>query len=260
MKKIVILTIVVLVVFIVLYPRFKKSNLIVDTPSNSSTSDTITSFPSNLSVTPSFAVDKNNISYVTVRNIEKIELYTNLGESKTSFDFKEFNSCIYLTSGGFYGEDNKHIGLFVSKGNVINKSSISPTFNGFFSISNNNMASISYNEPQNPEYAVQSGPMLYVNSEPLALKIKNDERARRVVVAINRLGHAIFIVFYNPSQTLDGPLLSELPELLSGLEKNTNLDFEYAMNLDGGAHSTFITDSLKLTELSTAGGYFCIKP
>jgi len=260
MKKIVILVVVAIVIFVVLYPRLKKTDPIIDTPASDSTSETITSPPSNISGAPSFAVGKNNISYVTVRNIEKIELYSNLEEPKTSFDFKELNGCIYLTNGGFYGEDNKHIGLFVSKGNVISGASSSPTFNGFFSISKNKNASISYNEPQGPEYAVQSGPMLFANGEPLTLQIKNDERARRVVVAINRSGHVIFIVFYNPSQTFDGPLLSELPELLSDLKKNTNLDFEYAINLDGGAHSTFITDALKLSELSTAGGYFCIKP
>jgi hypothetical protein len=54
-------------------------------------------------------------------------------------------------------------------------------------------------------------------------------------------------------------LLSELPDILQRLEDKAGLKFVDALNLDGGAHSVFVTDEVSLTELSLIGSYFCLK-
>jgi hypothetical protein len=54
--------------------------------------------------------------------------------------------------------------------------------------------------------------------------------------------------------------LSELPEIIENINNEKNLSLENVINLDGGAHSAFISDLVSLNEASPIGSYFCIKP
>jgi hypothetical protein len=58
---------------------------------------------------------------------------------------------------------------------------------------------------------------------------------------------------------VSGPKLNELPGIIKNINKSTSLNIVSALNLDGGAHSAFLTQSTDLNELSTIGEYFCIK-
>lgn len=236
-----------------------------DQDPNQTDFSTLTPSPTGLtsdSTRPTFSPSqsKNNVQYVTVRDTGKIILFSNLEEQFTSMEGKDTNGCIYLVSGGFYTQSAKFIGLFVTENKKLSDSITDPTFNGFFTIDSLGIPTITATSPENSRIALQSGPILYKDGKPLTLSLKNDENARRVVVTVNRLNQVTFIVFYNQNNPIDGPKLADLPKILDSLKKDTNLDFDNALNLDGGSHSAFITETVNLKEISSIGSYFCIKP
>ena len=218
-------------------------------------------------VSPTAAViyePSNNPSYKTtwiiVRDTDKIELYSNLEEDLSSNDALSKHSCNYLVSGSFYTEEDTHIGLFVTNFVKLSGAQENATFNGYFYINEENKSFITYTTPQNPKIAVQSGPILIRDEDALTITLERDENARRIIAAVTKKGEVVFITIYDKSNTLLGPKLTEVPSILSELQKNTALEMKDAINLDGGSHSVFITNLIKLTEISTIGSYFCIKP
>ncbi|OGM75202.1 hypothetical protein A3H19_06190 [Candidatus Woesebacteria bacterium RIFCSPLOWO2_12_FULL_39_9] len=228
-------------------------------------SSSVTPSPTGLISTspkPSFSPSrtKSNVQYITVREPSKITLLSNLEERLTAHEAYEKNGCIYLVSGGFYAQNSKHIGLFVTEYKKLSESIDNPTFNGFFTIDSSGKPKISLTPSEYVRVALQSGPILYKDGKPQILNLKNDENARRLVVTVNRFDQVTFIAFYNQNNPVDGPRLADLPKLLDELRKDTNLDFDWALNLDGGSHSAFITETVNLKEISSIGGYFCIRP
>jgi uncharacterized protein YigE (DUF2233 family) len=199
------------------------------------------------------------INWVIAREKNNLFLYSNTINKFTSNEAISKNECKYLINSGFIGNNNNHLGLFKNHEGVISNSENNSTLNGYFYIDDKRNAYISSVPPINPKLALQSGPILMKSNSPTNLSLKNDEHARRVIAAVNRKREAIFIVFYRKGNPFWGPMLSELPKLIEKLETNTSLNITDAINLDGGKHSVFITDQLKLSEASIIGGYFCIK-
>jgi uncharacterized protein YigE (DUF2233 family) len=230
-----------------------------DIPENTPTSS-FTSFTPQLTISESESAKPKGIqsSWVVVRDMDKLSLHSNLVDNMSVYEAKEKWGCKYIINGGFFGEDRKHIGLFVEDGTVLSKEKQSSLFNGFISMADGN-AYITQNALPNAVNAVQTGPMLIKDSR--ALKItSNEEKARRMVAAVSQTGDVIFIALYNNSSLVSGPTLSELPNILKEIEKNSSLEIKDAINLDGGAHSAFISDEVQLTDIQTPGSYFCIQP
>ena len=203
--------------------------------------------------------DTYKVSWIIARDKENISLFSNTIERLTSNEALINNNCKYLVNAGFVDKSNNHIGLFRNHDGLINESSVNNTFNGFLFIDNNRNAYISYLEPKSSLLALQTGPLLIKNNSLINLTLLSDKNSRRVVAAVNRNKELVFIVFYSKSNPLGGPRLSELPSMLEDLENNTSLNITDAVNLDGGSHSVYISDQIKLPESSIVGGYFCIK-
>lgn len=196
-------------------------------------------------------------SWLIVRDKQALSLYSNLEEKLTSADAKSKNGCLHLISGGSYTQENEHAGLFISEGNKIAQEKESSLFNGYFVIFANGRAEITKWAPSSPRLALQSGPILFEEKQPSILT-QSSERARRVVVATTRDGSVVFLAVYDKNSVFEGPPLSELPNLLKNINQNTSLDIVDALNLDGGAHSAFLSGSLNLVELARIGSYFCV--
>jgi len=264
-KKFIILILVALLIFLsFVITRFKKPDIAIITDQISTptiaTEVEMTQTPS-LKLTPSVSTrGGTKIAWIIVRDLKKIVLIPNFEEKATSNEAKNANSCINIISGGFYKEGDVPIGLFISESKLLNAAEENDTFNGFFSITMDDVSDISYTSPTSAKIALQSGPIVYFNSKPVNLSLVRDEPARRIILALNHVGQVIFVVFYERNSTTLGPKLSEVPKMLEDLDKSTNLDFEKAINLDGGTHSAFISDTENLTEISSSGSFFCIKP
>jgi len=200
------------------------------------------------------------IVWLTVKDTEKLFLYSNLLDLIPAKDFATKNSCVHLISGGFYDTDRKHIGLLISEGQILSQSQENDTFKGYFSVSTKGLASITEYPVFSPRISLQSGPILLKKGSKTDLVSQNIENARRLAVGITQDNEVVFLAIYDQFTPLLGPTLEELPGILEKFSKDRNLNLNYVLNLDGGAHSAFISDLATLTEVSPVGSFFCLKP
>ncbi|OGM15355.1 hypothetical protein A2V56_03240 [Candidatus Woesebacteria bacterium RBG_19FT_COMBO_42_9] len=207
------------------------------------------------------AGEEYSFTTIKVTDASRVKLLPNFLEQKTSEEIINEGRCKNLVNGGFYSEKFTPIGLFISEREEIQKRQINATFNGFFLVSEGNIPEI-LRETRDEEYRIglQAGPILILNSTPLILKLKEEEQEkdRRVIVALNDKGETFFIVVFTQNSVFSGPTLASLPELLQEVQNSLGENFVSALNLDGGAASTFWGEGARLKELSPIGSYFCI--
>lgn len=254
MRKILILAVIIFFALGLFYLRFSPKTEI----KLPQTSDTITPTPGS-ELRDSLPAGYK-VVWLEVIDKDKLFLYSNLAEPLTAKDFATKNSCAHIVSGGFYSLEGKHIGLFVSEGETLSQSQENSLFNGYFSLSREGLASITDYPVFSPRISLQTGPILMTDGTETSLSLKSDENARRLAVGISEENAVFFFVIYDAASPLLGPTLEELPGILADFVKDKKLDLTYILNLDGGAHSAFITDFVSLSEASPAGSFFCVKP
>lgn len=202
----------------------------------------------------------HRVAWFSISVESDITLIPNFLEKQNSQTVRDNQTCQYLTNGGFYTQTNTPLGLFVVEGKTISKYKNSSLFNGIFSVARDGKAAITTEIPSgDTRFQLQSGPILINGGEPIALRLKNDEIARRIFVAITGDGKVIFGVAFDPESTFDGPNLADLPGILDSFQKKTNIIFDMALNLDGGSASAFASEGIFLQELSGVGSFFCIQ-
>jgi len=188
-----------------------------------------------------------------------VELYSNLKEQHLSEQIKVDKDCQILVNGGFYSEAGDNLGLLIAASEVISPFSKSATRNGILTIDGNHVSIGNDLTVKNPRIALQSGPLLMQNGQPLILEINNDEPNRRIVAGVTKDNKLIFLAFYSDESNLEGPLLGLVPEAVDLFKKQTGINITDAINLDGGSASVFITDYVVLRELNHVGSYFCVR-
>lgn len=206
--------------------------------------------------------DEYKSSWILVRDIKKLNIIPNLEDKLTTKEAKDKYGCINITSAAFWKDTGEHIGLLVVDGKNISSSIDSDTFNGYFYTNNQNEAYIKDSEPPETSIvnAIQSGPILMFDGMTQKVSSTSGENARRMILATDTNHNITIITIYYKANPLLGPKLEELPNLLRNLKENTSLDFNAAINIDGGAHSSFISDELSLPEVSPVGSFLCILP
>ena len=198
--------------------------------------------------------------YFQAKESSKIRLLPNFTEKKTSREIFEEEGCSALVNGGFYTPESTPTGLFISESVQVKEFVASQLSNAVFSVNDFETPRITRQPPDDPlRLAVQAGPLLVENALIQDLKLVRDEEARRVVVGVTGSNETVFVVFYNQASTFTGPRLDDLPELLDSFQQKVGISLADAMNLDGGAASSFITQDVSLLEVSPIGSYFCIK-
>lgn len=260
MKKLVFPFVSLILLYIFVNTYLQKPNKIVNT---------ITPTPlisSRPQTKPSHLVEISNnnetfqATWTVVSTSSALQLYPNFKEKLSALEVKKNNSCTQLTSAGFYDKNNNPLGLFVNEGKILSPDRPNAFFNGYFSLDNNGNFSLERNAPdQDVEVALQSGPLLWLNKTPLELKIIDDKPARRIIVGITKDDKLVFLTLFNKDNNLDGPLLAKTPNLLSQFVQKTGIVLDSALNLDGGSASAFYSEDISLSELSSVGGFFCIK-
>lgn len=195
-----------------------------------------------------------------VKDLSKLSLHSNLPQKKTALELKTVHNCSFFSSSGFYDVDDKPLGLIVYQDQTISKNVTSALLNGYLII-NQNQPLITPSKPQTPLHiAAQSGPLLIENRSLKKLVINNDSPRRRVLAAIDTQNQLYFFYISEYQSTLLGPQLTHLPQLLLRISKDLNLEFESAINLDGGRASAFISPSTQYLEITSIGSFFCEKP
>jgi exopolysaccharide biosynthesis protein len=200
--------------------------------------------------TPKQVIYQNNSYSYMIFESKNISLIPNWDNPKKFKDVMATEKCLYGTNGGFYTKQNKPIGLVISDSKVFNPSQNNRLFNGFVS----NLG-ISYELPNNSVWALQTGPMLWNNSQPLKVNTINDKSARRGVAMTTTDNKLYFLIFYNSQAPVLGPYLNDLPEIL----KLLNISIKSAINLDGGGASAFYDGKTYLDESDPVGTILCAK-
>ncbi len=199
-------------------------------------------------------------AWIQITNLENIFLYPNFEERYTLEEGVEKYDCRNLTSGGFYTETNSPIGLFISEVGMLSDKTVNKLFNGYFILTKKSEAIISRNYSGEPvRIGLQAGPILIQNGVVQKLTLASDKMARRVVVALTKEGEIYFITLYDKESVFIGPLLADLPELVSDIQNEIGVEFTSALNLDGGSASAFYTQNMQLSELTPIGSFFCEK-
>src|SRR5581483_3881793 len=178
--------------------------------------------------------------------IDELKLISNFEKKLTSSELISKNSCRFLSSAGFYGLDNKPIGLFISDKNKIGNYQDNNLFDGILSVNDMATPRITRNIPQDSlKIALQTGPILKENSFFQDLRIKGDKPSRRVIAGITGENKLFFVIVWDPKSEYSGPNLADLPHLLDGFEKETGIIFADAINMDGGSASSFYNTATK---------------
>lgn len=201
--------------------------------------------------------EKLEISWFSVRDINKLKLIPNYRELKSSdFLFKQ-GDCAHGISGGFYDKSKNPLGLTIIDGTVRSQSRVSALFNGFLWTDGDGNFDIGDTVPDlKLKYALQSGPLLLLNNQILPLKIIDDTEERRMLAFETSMG-LFFATVYHPENDLSGPLLADLPTLLETFSKQKGLEIINALNLDGGTASSFYGNGKILTEITSIGSFWC---
>jgi exopolysaccharide biosynthesis protein len=206
--------------------------------------------------TKQLTIDSYTYSYYIVPSTSTASLYSNIPYMLSTTEIQKDKSCTVLINSGFYTDEGKHIGLYQTDYTELPQIRASQLFDGYVGIEGN-IFTISNLESGAPTQ-FQTGPLLMTNSRPRALSIKNDEFARRMILATTNTNTAILITIYDQSVKTRGPLLAELPNLIKRISDSQDWNILSAINLDGGTHSAFITPNSTLREIAPIGGYICI--
>jgi uncharacterized protein YigE (DUF2233 family) len=260
MRKYILLFVFIVIILIsgkLYFDKYQAENIQLREPSQTNQEIDLVSTDK---PTPTTSIGGYKTVWVSVRDRDKLFLFSNLSEKKSAKDIATGNSCLHLISGGFYDTERNHIGLLISEGQTLSESQENALFNGYFSVSKTGNVTITEYPVFSPRISLQTGPILLRDSKTLQLSLVRDENARRIVVGNNKEGSAVFIVVYDQKNVFSGPKLSELPVIIEKIDKANNLTLINAVNLDGGSHSAFVSDLANLNEASPIGSYFCIKP
>lgn len=195
---------------------------------------------------------------IRVKDINALKLINNQKKVGSDQLIKQHN-CKQATNGSFYDQQNNPLGLLLIENETISPAIESELFNGYWWLSLLGSLGIDVDLPDiELQYALQSGPLLILNSEPLKLSINNDKLARRIMVVTTTDEPMIFLAIYDPNSVFDGPKLADLPLILQEIAKQENVLFVEALNLDGGSASMLKNLELYLNEFKPIGNMFCL--
>jgi uncharacterized protein YigE (DUF2233 family) len=261
MKRIYLSIFLLAILLIGLFIYFKNNSIllnpVVDTNSIISIpSPQISNFPEVSRI--SFNEREYAYEYFKVKNLEKLTLIPNFAEEKSTQKIKEEKLCVAGISGGFYDEENKPLGGFISEGKVRKVPIKSLLLDGFLWILGN-QAAITIESPQRADISLQSGPLLILNGNLTNLSIKQDKFARRSVAFLTEKRELMFMIIFDPQNITSGPNLEDLPLILKTIDKKQGFSIQNAINLDGGNASAIYTGKLSLLETTGVGSFFCVK-
>lgn len=250
-KKIAVLVLIFLAIILALTSTNSEKIKIFNSPIPTST-------PFKNLIEIDYEEQKLSVSWFEMDKNQQISLIPNFTEKENASDIFRNNSCSGLVNGGFYTPENSPIGLFVSSDKKISNYQNNLLFNGFLKFKDSDASITSNPNVDGYDIVLQTGPVLFRNSRPVNLAIRNDSFDRRMVAGVTD-SKVIFMSFYNKSSVFSGPYLGDLPGLIDQFGKLTNTKVIDAINLDGGSASAFYTSNFSLSEISPIGSAFCIK-
>ncbi len=203
---------------------------------------------------------KYRVSWIKIADINKLTLLPNFTDQLSSQNLIKNNNCQRGISAGFYDTQNKPLGLFIAEEETMGKEINSNFINTILFVTTSQKPGISIERPEDHlRLAVQSGPLLLQNNQPLFLKIIDDKMARRIAAGLTNDQELIFLAIYDKDSPLLGPYLADMPQIMKLVSEKIGIPLENALNLDGGTASAFHGQNINLSEFVSVGALFCVK-
>ncbi len=188
-----------------------------------------------------------------------VHLYSNLDQKLTSSALFAKYDCVAATSGGFYDEQDRPIGLFISEHQLLRRSIGHDLFIGYVSSRDGISIRISREPPSDDVlWALQSGPIVW-DEGVTTINMKSDENARRIIAAVDEAGRGYLLSITVQDSEYSGPPMMQIPQVLEKIQAKENIHFRMALNLDGGFHSFFKSSTVYQSSLATPGSILCVK-
>jgi hypothetical protein len=196
-----------------------------------------------------------------VRSADTLSLIPNFEEKRSAATLIVENNCTSGVNGGFYTQDHHPLGLFEIEGERFGDAIDSNLVTGFFWRETDGRYSIDFSRPKDTvEYILQSGPLfLLPMTNPVSMV--EDEAARRSFIGQDENAVIYIGVMFDEKNHFSGPLLGDVPVLLSNPSVRKLVSFTNVLNLDGGSASFFYggdQESL-VSELQSVGSLFCLR-
>lgn len=209
---------------------------------------------SGLWASSSTPVDSNKSGYaeIVVASGDVVNLIPNFSEKYSLTKIVSDNKCKYAINAGFYDKKGEALGLFEIDGKKTSEIHPTITFNGYVSKKDNSIL-ITDESIISPDWAFQTGPILWQYEQPRIIKMTSDKLARRSVVVRDISGEVRFLHFY------DLVYLADLPNILKTWATDNNFLLSTAINLDGGGASGFFSPDKTVNELEPVGAVLCVR-
>lgn len=221
---------------------------------------------SNINFPNSFGIDVAQNTYLVVfekvDNAKNLVLIPNFSQRRLAKEIVSSNNCIRAINGGFYTKTYLPLGLFSVSGEKLGDLRKNDLTNGFFLLDSSGLPHIADVAPENLSnipFIFQSGPLIKNNGALQKLSIVNDKPARRMFLAIDENGQVMFFSVFDEKNTLNGPYLEHLPEIVKQIEQKIKINLINVLNLDGGTASTFWSKDASLEETALVGSILCEK-
>lgn len=154
-------------------------------------------------------------------------------------EYRRRARAIAAVNGGFFDRERRSLGLRISEGTTTNPWREEDW--GVFFVRDGRAGLVhsrdwprgSVDGRSGPSFAVQAGPRLVVEGEPISLK---PSRAKRTAIGTDREGRVYLIV------TREAVLLERFARALAQERHEGGLALQHALNLDGGPSSQLSVD------------------
>lgn len=265
MKKVIILLAVIIVAVVLKNLKLQRTEM----PSPLPTEETASEYDGRqLPSGELFEASLDGIDYlvytIKIPNTASLRLVPNFDEKDSGVTLINKYGCTQAINGGFYTQDAKPLGLFVSEGKRYGYPLVSNLVTGFFWEDKTGDRALSFHAPEyidNLRFVLQTGP-LYLVSNPNVTIIADEPKRRSLFIASdkNELWMAAVVTKDNE---YSGPLLASLPRLFATAAIQEKLKVTTILNLDGGSASFFYSRdsqrSFVLSEITPIGSLFCLK-
>lgn len=191
-------------------------------------------------------------------NPAQVRVGINLDLAESSEELQVGHNCRVLTSAAFYDTNDQPMGLLMSQTATLSAWQENQLLNGILGWQKDiNELSISTDLGEY-DWAVQAGPILWNQTQPITLKLASDQMARRIVAGITETKQLVLMVITAKDSLFSGPYLQDLGSVLTKWQELAGVKLTAAINLDGGTASAFLSPTFKLKELKPIGSYICV--
>jgi hypothetical protein len=251
-----ILFLVVLVLIIFLY--FKQNSSY--SPNFSSS---LTPIPTIIDTSHQLSLNNQNYRYYyyLIPQNSTLNLIPNFSSPRSASQIIK-NHCDFAINGGLYTQESKPVGLFYLNNQSLGQQITHQTFNGFLTQNKNNILDVSSQDVFNNDltqynFALQSGPFYNFTTTYSSTDFVNHEFSRRHLIAKDSQNNFYFFSISLTDNAFDGPRLEDIPAFFNHFEIQKIAKFIQALNLDGGAASTFYDGNYLVEEITPVGSILC---